>query len=284
MRQNKSPRLRGSVTQNNMSVRMRAGEQTGIGFLTRLGLLTGGLLIIVLLGVWAWHVGWPQKEAAQAQETGLDLTQKAQFAVKDIIVEGRHQSSRDEVLDALGIEQGAPILGFDSKAAAARLGKLPWVSNAIVERHLPDTLIVLLTERQPAARWQHDDHIVVIDTQGHVLPTAKPDDFPTLPLLVGAGAESEAQNFLTLLKSYPDISEKTDSAVRVGERRWDIHLNPKVTVKLPEQDVGNALHRLSVLISQEKILDRDIATIDLRIPDRLIIEPVSNAKESGPTK
>jgi cell division protein FtsQ len=284
MRQNKSSRLRGSVTQNNMSVRMRAREQTGVGFLARLGLLAAALLILIGMLAWLWHVGWPQKEAIQVEDAGLDVTQKAQFAVKDIVVEGRHQISKDDVLDALGIEQGAPILGFDSKAASARLAKLPWVKSVIVERRLPDTITVILTEREAAARWQHDDHLYVIDTDGHVLPTAKADDFPALPLVVGTGADKEAQNLFAELKTYPDISRQVDSAVRVSERRWDLHLHDKVTVKLPEEDFGTALHRLSVLISQERILDRPLVSIDLRIPDRLIIEPDTGTKESGGKK
>jgi cell division protein FtsQ len=58
-------------------------------------------------------------------------------------------------------------------------------------------------------------------------------------------------------------------------------------VRLPEDDLDAALHRLSVLISQEKLLDRDIVAVDLRIPDRLTIEPAAtaaNATNAAPAK
>ena len=279
MRKSKSPRLRGSVTQNNLSVRMRARETSGISFLTRLGILAGA--VIVAIGGFAllWHYNVPQTEAQRVAEAGIDLTQKAHFSIRDITVEGRKQSGKDEVFDALGTERGAAILDFDTKAAAARLGKLPWVETATVQRRLPDTIAVVLTERVPLARWQHDDKIYVIDSEGKILKDAKPEDFASLPLVVGAGADQEAQGFLTQLKNYPDIREKTESAVRVGERRWDLHLQPKVTVKLPETDMAAALHRLSVLITQEKILERDIIVIDLRLPDRLGFEPATAPKQ-----
>jgi cell division protein FtsQ len=161
---------------------------------------------------------------------------------------------------------------------------LPWVDSAIVERRLPDIVAVILTERTPEARWQHDDKLYVIDSEGRVLTAAKPENFTSLPLVVGTGADSEAQAFLADLKNYPDIADKTDSAVRVGERRWDLHLQPKIVVRLPEQDVDGALHRLSVLITQEKILDRDIAAIDLRMPDRLVIEPAAAPAKTGGSK
>ena len=283
MRQNKSP-LRGSVTQNNASVRMRSREQQGLGFFARLALLTGGFLVFVCIVAWLWHAGWLQNQARQARDSGLTVTQEAQFAIKDIVVEGRTQSSKDEIFDALGAARGAPILGFEVKAAAARLGKLPWVNTAVVERRLPDTIAVILTERTPAARWQHDDHFFVLDNEGHVLPTAKPENFTSLPLVVGIGADGAAQALLSILKNYPDIQEKTDSAVRVGDRRWDLHLHPNITVRLPEQSVNNALHRLSVLIGQEKILDRDIVAIDLRLADRLVIEPAPSVHPTGAPK
>ena len=277
MRPSKSP-LRGSVTQNNVSARVRVREDDGIGFLARLGILAGLLLIVLAAIGWGWHVGWPQRQAKAAQEATLNLTRKARFSVRDIVVEGRHQSNKDDIFDALATAEGAPILSVDTQAAAARLGKLPWVGSVVVERRLPDTVAVILTERVPTARWQHDDHLYVIDGEGRVLPAAKSEDFSSLPLVVGTGAEREAQSLFALLKTYPDIREKTDSAVRVGERRWDLHLRPKVTVRLPEQDAGNALHRLSVLMVQDKILSRDIVAIDLRVPDRLTIEPAGAAQ------
>jgi cell division protein FtsQ len=284
MRRQKSSPLRGSVTQNTMSVRMRAREQSGIGFLARLGLLATSAFIILGIVFWLWRTGWISRQIERVENVGLTLTQNMHFYVTDIIVKGRQQESKDSVFDALGTQQGAPILGFDSAAATARLVKLPWIESATVERRLPDTIVVLLTERVPAALWQHDDHIVVIDADGQVLPAAKAEDFPKLPLVVGFGADKEAQNFLTLLKAYPDIQSKTDSAVRVGDRRWDLHMLSKIVVRLPEQDVETALHRLSVLMAQEKVLDRDIVAIDLRIPDRLIIEPAPGSKQTGVTQ
>ena len=282
MRQNKSP-LRGSVTQNNVSVRMRAQQDSGMRFLTRLGLLAGGILLLIGALIWVWHSGWLQNKEHQAQEAGLTLTQKAQFSVKDIVVEGRHQSSKDEISDALGTQRGAPILAFDPQSAASRLSKLPWIENAVVERRLPDTVAVILTERIPAVRWQHDDHFYLLDTQGLAITSAKIENFTDLPLVVGTGGDSAASALLALLNPYPDIQARMDSAVRVGERRWDLHLHPSITIRLPEKEPDSALHRLSVLITQEKILDRNIVAIDLRLTDRLMIEPAPAAHPAGGT-
>jgi cell division protein FtsQ len=280
MRQSKTP-LRGSVTQN---VSARARESDGIGFLARLGLLGVFVLIFMIVAAVGWHSGWFAKQTERLRELAVDATKKADFQVKDIVVEGRKQSSKDDLFSALSVKRGLPIFAVNIDEASANLGKLPWVDAVRVERRLPDTIAVLLTERKPMARWQVNEKFYVIDTEGKVLATAKADNFPNLPQVVGAGADKKAGDFLALLKKeYPEILEKTDSSVRVGERRWDLFMSRRVTVRLPEgeAEMKSALRRLSVLMAEEKILDRNITSIDLRFPDRLVLEPVVEAKPAG---
>ncbi len=182
---------------------------------------------------------------------------------------------------ALDTYTGAPMVSFDPGAAAERVAKLPWIASATIERHLPDVIVVHLTERAPLARWQHDGHVFVIDTEGKVLADARPDDFSGLSLVVGTGAPEETGNLLYLLKDYPDFRNKITAAVRVGERRWDLHFGQHLIVRLPEQDADAALARLKRLDAEQKILDRDIAAIDLRMPDRAVIEPSSPAPHAA---
>jgi cell division protein FtsQ len=274
--------LRGSVTQNTTSVRIRAKDKTRLSFLIRFSVLAGSLVIIFGVLLWLWHIGWPQRQTEKVMEAGLHVTQKAQFAVKDIVVEGRQQVSKDGLTSALGTIAGAPILSFDPVAAQNRIAKLPWVASAVVERRLPDTIVVKLTERVPMARWQHEDHTVVIDTEGAELPEAKLEQFQQLPLVVGSDAPGQASSLLDTLKEYPAITQHMTAAVRVGERRWDIHLQPKTVAKLPETNMTHALSRLSDLIVDQKILERDIVAIDLRDPSKLVIEP-SGATTDHPT-
>lgn len=271
----KQPRLRGSVTQQR-SMRMSASTQTRFGFLIRLSALLGSILLIFSLGFWLWHIGWPQRQAERLLEAGLHATQRAEFAVKDIVVEGRQQTSKESITAALGISSGSPILSFDPAVAEARIAKLPWVAEATVERRLPDTLLIRVTERVPLARWQHDNHTVVIDSEGSVLVDAKPEQFVQLPLVVGSAAPEETRTLLRTLRDFPAISEKLVAAVRVSERRWDLHLQPKIIARLPEKDFPDALKRLTALITEQKILERNIVAIDLRIPDRLVIESGSS--------
>lgn len=271
-RRNNRPPLRGSVMQNNARIRMQSKDQTALGFMLRLGALVGSAALLLGLAAWLWHIGWPQRQAERVAQAGLHATQMAHFAVREITVAGRQQTSKEAISSALGTSIGAPIFGFDPAAAQARIAKLPWVASVTVERLLPDTIFVRLTERQPLARWQHEGRTVVIDVQGAELPNADADQFGNLPLVVGTDAPRETRALLDDLKDYPAVADKMIAAVRVGERRWDLHLQPKVVVRLPEVGQQAALKLLASLIIEKKILDRDITAIDMRLPDRMTIE------------
>ncbi len=85
---------------------------------------------------------------------------------------------------------------------------------------------------------------------------------------------------LTALKDFPSIRQVLKAAVRVGERRWNLHLQPGMIARLPEDGMAAALKRLAYLIQEQKVLERNIVAIDLRQTDRFFIEPGNPASVS----
>ncbi len=61
------------------------------------------------------------------------------------------------------------------------------------------------------------------------------------------------------------------AAVRVGGRRWNVQLDDSIEVKLPEDDAAGAWTRLAEVERKQGILKRDLAAVDLRLPDRLVV-------------
>jgi cell division protein FtsQ len=96
--------------------------------------------------------------------------------------------------------------------------------------------------------------------------------FVSLPLVVGKGADVRARDFLALLDHYPQVRSATKAAVFVGERRWNLRLKDGLDIRLPENDVGNALATLSKLDKEERLFSRDIVAVDMRLPDRLVVQ------------
>ncbi|SMF71024.1 cell division protein FtsQ [Tistlia consotensis] len=232
-----------------------------------------GLPVVLLLGTGGliWHSGILDRAASAAGEATLQLTGDLGLKVRDVLVEGRSHTESDQLLGLLGVRRGMPILAFDPGQARERLDQLPWVADAEVERRLPDTLFIRLIEKTPLALWQHDGKITVIDTRGDVIPGVSPGRFSKLLLVVGEDAAPHAAELIEMLNGEPDLAGKVTAAIRVGDRRWNLRLDGNIDVRLPEDGAPAAWSRFAQMVRQEHLLDHDVAVVDLRLPDRLIV-------------
>ncbi len=237
----------------------------------RWALPLAGLVLLAGAGGWALSSGWGERQAFAATEAFFAATARAGLAVDDVLVEGRSRTPAGDVLAALSVGRRTPMLAFDPAAARARLTALPWVSDARVERRLPDLIYVRLEERRPLALWQLRGRLSVIDTDGRVIEGADAARFAELPLLVGEGAPERAGSLLALLQRAPELADQVIAAVRVGARRWNVVLQGEIEVRLPEVGAAEAWLQLAELVRDEGLLERDVVTIDLRLPDRLIL-------------
>ncbi|NCC02850.1 MAG: FtsQ-type POTRA domain-containing protein [Proteobacteria bacterium] len=280
--------LRGSVRQSAKSVAPQVEAPRGprLSFGVRLAMLVLGAIFLMVFVTWIYHSSWPRSLGRFIATGTIETTKRIGFEIKDVSVSGRRYTSKKELFDALNIRAGGPILVFDPEQAYANIRQLPWVEKATIIRSLPNRIVIQLTERQPIARWQHNETISVIDGEGRELTAAKAEFFSNLPLVMGEAAPEQTKTLLATLQNYPVVTRVLKTAVRVSERRWNLYLNPDLLIRLPEDDMESALDKLTSLIEDKKIFDRDIKAIDLRIPDRMIIEPgssTSNAPQEAPS-
>jgi len=73
------------------------------------------------------------------------------------------------------------------------------------------------------------------------------------------------------------------AAIFVGERRWNLRLKDGLDIRLPENDVGNALAALSRLDKEDRLFSRDIVAVDMRLPDRLTVQLSEDAAKAAKT-
>lgn len=195
------------------------------------------------------------------------------FTITDIEVEGREYTPLAIFDRALGAHPGDATLGFDPAAARARLEASAWIASAHVERRLPGTIFVRITERRAFAVWQREGRFAIIDRDGEVMQSDNLGAFGRLPLVVGSGANEAAAGLIDLLRAQPGIAARVEAAVRVSERRWNLKLLNGPEVLLPEGHEEAALTRLAELQARDRLLDRPLAAIDMRLPDRLVLRP-----------
>lgn len=199
------------------------------------------------------------------------LTAGLGLRVETVVIEGRSNTPEPLVRAALGVARGDPLYGVSLDAARARLESLAWVQRAEVARDLPGTIVVRLTERRPFAVWQSQGRFTLIDRAGREVADEGVANFKTLPLVVGANAPAHTAEILDLLEKYPTLRARVVALVRVGGRRWTLHLGNGTDVLLPEGHDAAALARLMQLQTAHDLLDRRLAIVDLRAPDRLVL-------------
>ena len=163
-----------------------------------------------------------------------------------------------------------------------------WVKDARVSRRLPDTLVIDIVERTPAALWQSKGQLALIDAQGVVLDRVPIDKMPDLPLLIGPGANAHEQELDRLMAEVPTLRAQLASATWVGGRRWDLNFQSGETVALPEGDDSSrvALAKFARLDKSSGLLGRGILRFDLRVPGKMIVrlprapgEPIAPAQQ-----
>lgn len=204
------------------------------------------------------------------------------LSVQEIRIEGREFAPREALLAAIGITPGEAILDFQPAIAKQRLEQIAWVESAHVERRLPGTIVIRITERRAFAVWQRDGRFSVIDREGRVMATERLEAFGPLPLVVGVGAERVAAPMIDLLRSAPEIADRVQAIIRVSERRWNLRLQNGADIMLPEGHEEAAITRLAELQARDRLLDRPLAAVDMRLPDRLVVRMQTPAQPAAP--
>lgn len=214
-----------------------------------------------------------QKVKQKGEEILVVMQEKAHLKLDQVSVEGRNRTSTEDINKALDVWQGMPIMDIDLEKQKEALLALPWVRDVLIERHLPNQILIRITEKEPIAIWQNHKKYLPIDEKGEPIADDK-TVISNVLLVVGEDAPKYTPLLIEELAKYPSIAKRVLSAVRVGKRRWDLYLNDVekgVVVRLPETGIDNALLRLKDFHETGQILERDIQIIDLKLPDRLII-------------
>lgn len=278
-----SSRMAASTRRSTAQATRRANRRRALprwaGPTARLVLKTSPVIAVGGFCLWAWATGTFGAAWDSATKGVYASTAQAGLVVDDVLLRGRKEADKAQILAALGVERGTPILSFDPHVAQEALQRIPWIAAATVERRLPKTIHVSIVERTPIALWQHDHTLRLVDADGMVLSETNLERWRDLPMLVGADAPARAKELLTLLAAEPSIGERVEAAILVGGRRWDLKLDNGVDVRLPEKDMAAALRQLATVQQTNKVLERDIVAVDLRVPDRLVVQTSSAAAD-----
>jgi cell division protein FtsQ len=215
----------------------------------------------------------PQRVGAAMQAGYADALGAVGFKLNKVHVDGVPDYAKLDILKATGLYKHAPILGVNLEQMRADVQQVGWAKEVKVVRLLPDTVVIVVTPRPTLAVWQNNGRLQVIDDEGRVIREAHPAQFPELPLVVGAGANEAAGVIMPVLKTRPQLLDRTEALVRVDGRRWDLRLKDGSLIQLPAVGEDSALIQLDQLNQRSRVLDLGFERIDLRDADMIAVRP-----------
>ncbi len=191
------------------------------------------------------------------------------FEIDAVRISGLRQLTQDEVLQAAGISDRSSLLFLDPAQVRERLMTVPLVRDVTVRKLFPNDLHLNITERDAAGIWQKDGKLSVVAADGVAIDDVHDQRFNDLPFVAGPGANAHLKEFVALLDTAGDLRDRIKAGIYVGERRWTLQMDTGVEVMLPEIDPQTALARLAALDRTARITQKDVISLDLRMPGRI---------------
>lgn len=207
---------------------------------------------------------------------------RAGLRVEQVEVTGLQRMDRMAVYGVALDQQSRAMALVDLDEVRERLMRYGWIADARVSRRLPDTIVIDVVERVPAAVWQNNGQLMLIDEGGTLLEPVRADAVPNLPLLVGEGANAQAPAWRRLIDAAPALRPMVRAASWIGDRRWDLKFVSGETLMLPagEPEAQAALTKFAELDGRDRLLGGSYVRFDLRTPKNLVMRKASGLERT----
>ena len=200
------------------------------------------------------------------------------LGVKNVRVVGARHTPRADVRAAAALTSGDNLLLLSNEEVAKRIEALPWVASARVDRMLPGTVRIKVTERVPAVVVSLEDIPWLVDSEGHVLGRSENDEEKDLPIVAGMQLTSiepgmvirseEVTGALKAFRALPGTIKKRVVGVFAPTReRISLSLRNGTQIRVGSAERLPA--KVGVLAALLKRLEREgrtTAYIDVRVP------------------
>ncbi|HEX2952793.1 MAG TPA: FtsQ-type POTRA domain-containing protein [Bacillota bacterium] len=209
---------------------------------------------------------------------GFIFFQSDFFLLRKIELSGNSSLSKEELLDRTGLNQRINIFQVDLGEYRHRLLNFPEIYRVNLERKLPDTLILHVTERKALCLIPKSDGFYEVGSDGVIIRKRNEQEPINLPVLTGLKNSPSGQPPKLHSKSFSDAQKivlATDGALRTELSEVDLVHYRLYTTDSIQVELGNtsrieekiaALHLL--LASNDR---RGIIGIDLRVPSQPIV-------------
>ena len=193
------------------------------------------------------------------------------FIIKNIEISGVNHLNKNDIIKIINAYNDINIFNVNIKNIYKEIKNNTWTKKASIEIIYPNTIKILLTEKKPIAIWQNRYGNSLITRSGDVIFEKNLEEFKNyLPIVVGQNAHKKVQSILNIFSKNKDFVTNIWSLTFVNQRRWDVHFNQGLTIKLPSKSLEKAWEKVLYLDKEFNILNLGLTELDLRNPNQIL--------------
>jgi cell division protein FtsQ len=208
------------------------------------------------------------------------------LAVREIALSGAKRTTAEDIARVVDLDSSNNLLLLRADEVEAAVKKLPWVKSVSVDRKLPGTVKLTVTERSPAMAVALGEQRYLIDRRGRVLsPTESAEGLPVLAGLQESLPEpgdrlrsAELNGALQAFSAFPRKLQRDVEAVFAPTvERITFQLSDGIQVRFgAAEDTRSKIEVLEVLLARLRREGRGALYVDIRVPEAPAVSPLSN--------
>ena len=193
------------------------------------------------------------------------------FKIENILITGTRNLSNNYIKDIIEIYKDGSIFNIDLSSIYNKIKQNSWVKEVSIERVLPNIIKIKILENQPIAIWQNKKNNKLITANGDIIFDGNVNDFKNdFPIIKGNKSKENISSILEILETNQNFYENIWSLTFINERRWDLHFNQGLVVRLPSKDIKKAWEKIIKLQKNYNVLNLKLTEIDLRNPKQIL--------------
>lgn len=213
---------------------------------------------------------------------GIALILAVFFRINTVQVKGSATYTKKQIVSSGGVETGSNLFMVNDEKVNEKLtNSLPYIESVTIERKLPDTLIINVTETKTAGSVQNGKTYVYVDKSGKVLSTGEQKYAKGSAIVRGVtiktaqpgseivlSKEEINSDFLGILSSIDESKIENITAVNYNEKSgFTLVYDRRITIEFGSMtNLTRKLQRAAAAIEQEnEINPNGVGTLDLSV-------------------
>ena len=193
------------------------------------------------------------------------------FIINNIQILGIKNISKENIIKIVNKEKKSNILNVSLSNIYNDLKNNDWVQELYIERILPNTIKIIIKEKEAIGIWQYEMSNKLITRNGEIISTANVNKFKIdLPIIHGNYANKNANSILKILETNKVLAKNVWSLDYINNRRWNLHFKQGIIVLLPHKGVLEAWNKIIKLQKNYDVLNLGLTELDMRNPNKIL--------------